>query len=569
MYLNELQQAELKRKALYSRDSNTGFHWNIINFEKADVNTDFMLLTGSCGRGKTTFALDLSENGLLYQVNQVRCRNSLTAVEPIKAEEVLFLVSRLNIKRQQLKKKNVILATESDYSGNLDFIQQEERKDKIKIATAHSFGSWVKAGKVAVAPKLIIIDELHSIYAETIFAESLYYTIAYVEEHKEIIKVGMTATPQFLYEYIQKYEKTAFVSLDICDLGSKYKAENVKTLIGGSAITLLKQLNLSNSQKVLVYLNSARECYQMAQEYGRNGAFIVSQYNFTNIDGKPLSAIMREQVFDGLDICEYIAERECFPDNVNVLFINSASREGINIKDANVKTVICEAVDMITIEQILGRMRQDLQNFYVVFNKRTKAMNDKNIREFQAFFKDYAENGEIALARQYGKQEQAQADKKPIQNLVVCYKGKYQINNFAKAYLQYLEECYTQLSNYESNYTKQVGERQLLLQIDYLNQLSKYAENGKIDVSYLWDEAIATNKANSIEKFNTIEHKYLYKQLGKAEKAQLVAELAMMRQASKKASWPTVKRELEESGYKITDKRVGKNKVSVSIISKL
>ena len=46
----------------------------------------------------------------------------------------------------------------------------------------------------------------------------------------------------------------------------------------------------------------------------------------------------------------YILENEELPADIDIIFINSACREGINIKDNAVKTIICEAVDLITIE---------------------------------------------------------------------------------------------------------------------------------------------------------------------------------------------------------------------------
>jgi hypothetical protein len=38
------------------------------------------------------------------------------------------------------------------------------------------------------------------------------------------------------------------------------------------------------------------------------------------------------------------------PDDKNMIYMNASCREGMNIKDENVKYVFCEAVDLITIE---------------------------------------------------------------------------------------------------------------------------------------------------------------------------------------------------------------------------
>jgi len=44
---------------------------------------------------------------------------------------------------------------------------------------------------------------MHSIFAETIFAESLLYTIDFlIKNYDKIIKIGLTATPEFLIDYV-------------------------------------------------------------------------------------------------------------------------------------------------------------------------------------------------------------------------------------------------------------------------------------------------------------------------------------------------------------------------------
>nr|CDL65621.1 unnamed protein product [uncultured bacterium] len=114
----------------------------------------------------------------------------------------------------------------------------------------------------------------------------------------------------------------------------------------------MKQIKpkISSTHKVLYYTQSARECYRLSKEYGNRSAFLVSDYNETEIDGRYLVDIMNERLIDELTVKQYINKYERFPEDIDILFINSACREGMNIKDKAVKTVICEAVDMITIE---------------------------------------------------------------------------------------------------------------------------------------------------------------------------------------------------------------------------
>jgi hypothetical protein len=50
--------------------------------------------------------------------------------------------------------------------------------------------------------------------------------LEYIAEHsRDIVKVGLTATPQFLLEYIED-DRFSFVIIDK-DLGSKYKVKEI------------------------------------------------------------------------------------------------------------------------------------------------------------------------------------------------------------------------------------------------------------------------------------------------------------------------------------------------------
>lgn len=556
MILNEAQLKSVLRN-VYISDG------KCLNYNN-DLYEKIMLITASCGRGKTYYALSLGDDGMLAEINKIRKRNNLFVkdMKDIKPCEMLFLTSRKMIKAQQLENPNCIEAQEYDFDENINDWEYAKRENKILITTAHRFGDWVRAGKVKKIPKVIVIDELHSIFAETIFAESLIYTLDFVKESwKDIVKIGLTATPQFLFDYISD-DNISFESIDI-DLGSKYKVKEISCYVRGQANTILKQIKpqINSNHKVLYYTMSARQCYLLSKEYGERSAFLISDYNETEIDGVPLVQIMKES-----GIKQYIEKESRFPDDIDIIFINSACREGMNIKDSAVKTIICEAVDMITIEQILGRIRGNLERFMVVCNfNNAKRIND-NIEELVKFLEklEKAEDKNAVLACRYGEQKQ----NRYLQKFVYEYEdNKYRLNTYAKAYLEYINESYIQIKNYETkskcNFVSKVGERDLLLCEDYLKQLCRYAEDGKISIEWVWNAVVEKNHENALEAFQKIETDWLNKPIGTEEKKVLVAELAVVRSKGQKASWKTIKDMLLDSGYTISDKKSGSKRYSV------
>lgn len=461
--LNDKQANKLKASIYASADG-------VIDFNRArNLYSDIMLITASCGRGKTAFSLSLAPTGLLARVNAKQRFDALTPVEDIKPEEMLFLTTRANIKSQQLRKATTTQAFSSDFNTEVNAFEDANRQGKIRVTTAHQFGMWVKAGLINKPPRLLVLDEMHSIFAETVFADDLLYTLEFLKDYyNDMIKIGLTATPEFLFDYIQKEEEEMRFAVIDKDLGSKYKCDNIKALIGGSAKTVLKQLNIDSNNKAIIYMQSATENYKAHKEF-ENAGFIISKGNEgKNEEGQYFVDVMKEE-----GTRDYVLENEALPQNIDRLFINSASREGMNIQDDSVKYIICEAVDMITIQQVLGRVRGDMKQFIVVCNNRYKEMNEKNIDEFTKFLKVYAEtaNKEGVLMARYARQD----ENKNLQKLVYKYKDEYRINYYARAYMQYIQESYIQVNGCKKTYNKQQGfyqeENAFLLMIEKCYQV--------------------------------------------------------------------------------------------------
>lgn len=562
MILNEAQLKKVLRNA-YIGDECLDYC--------SDLYKYVMLITATCGRGKTYYALSLDENGMLAEINRIRRKNNLFVrdLEDIKPYEMLFLTSRKIVKIQQVENNpNCVLAQESDFDGSMNQ-EDTDRENKILVSTAHWFGKMVREGKIKRMPKVIVLDEIHSLFAESRFADSLTYAIDYIKEnYNDIIKIGLSATPQYLFSH-EKDDIMKFHTIDI-DLGSKYKAQNIYCYKNGQATTILKQIKpkISSTHKVLYYTQSARECYRLSRDYGDRSAFLISDYNESEVDGKKLVDVMEES-----GVKDYINKNEKFPEDVDIIFINSACREGMNIKDSAVKTIICEAVDMITIEQILGRIRGDLENFMVVCNFNNENRVDKDIKEYKDFMDllDKSENREGELGERYNEQKH----NKNLLKIVYKYKGEYRINQHIKPYLHYIKECYIQLKNYDSangcNYTFRIDDRELLTWEEYLNQLCRYAEDSNIVIEQIWNKMISENHANALEAFQKMENRWLNKPLTADDKKILVDALKVVRCQGKKASWTTIKELLKNNGYIVIDdkKTINGKQRGISIISKI
>ena len=567
--------AALKRQVFVGNEG-------VVNFEAVeDLYKDIMLITATCGRGKTSFALELGASGLMAALNKKMIDYIMLHREKeyIKPDEILFVTTRSIIFKQQLKKKGVEAAAAYHYSGYttdyLDFTDSSSgnsgstQEEKIKVITAHKLGDLIREGLIKKLPRVVIFDELHSLFSESIFAEQLSYTLAWLKEnYADMIKIGLTATPEFLYDYIQAEDDTlSFKEVDK-PLGSKYKSTEIKLLLHGKAESVLSSTKYDKDNKFIYYTQSARKCYALSQEYKRT-AFLISDWNESETEDKVL--LVDKMCEAGVK--DYITQYERLPSDIDGIFINSACREGMNINDSSVKTIICEATDLITIQQILGRVRNDIDKFIIVANGNNKAALYKQIKEVQAFLNEYNlcdtdELKQIALiAERYGKQSKD----KYMPKIVYKYRDEYRLNAYALAYLCYKYDSYSQVFNYKAKERIiSVGKRRMLNTLEYINKLQPFSDN---DIIIKFAEAVIkqNKQERSLEAFEAIANKYCDKLLTKEDKAALCQEIEATRAEGKKANWTTVKDWLIEAGYTITDttRTVSGKRQRVSIISRM
>lgn len=80
---------------------------------------------------------------------------------------------------------------------------------------------------------------------------------------------------------------------------------------------------------------------------------------------------------------QYILETEKLPEGLDVLICTSAYREGINICDESVQTVISYFGDFLHLTQFMGRLRQDCQDLVIVNNPRLACKSNTKASEYR------------------------------------------------------------------------------------------------------------------------------------------------------------------------------------------
>lgn len=530
----------------------------VVSFEGVDLFNEISLITAKCGRGKTHFALSLGEEGLLNRIN-----NQLTqqGVEPIQPEEVLFLTSRTVIKQQQLLKNPHAAAEYAVYDW--EGWEVKEQLGKIRISTAHNFGSLLQQKAIKVFPKLVVVDEFHSVLAETVFADKLFYAAKWLEEDKTAVKVGLTATPQFLTDYIAHETTFKFKVVDM-ELGSKYKTTHITISTNAAAERFVRTIKPNKDNRVLVYIRAASTCYNLSKQFP-NSAFLISQFSKKKDKetGELLTDIMKAQ-----GVLEYIKATGMFPDNTYIIFLNSAYREGLDLMDTRVKRVVVEAPDLLTIEQVLGRLRQDIEQLDIISNLIYENDLDKKTAEMKQLIDNLEAAAEYKADRVVKIVVDSQLEnqqKEEGKNYLFLNGDKHEVNNYAKSFFKYQRDYYNILKrSMNAKYSDIEGNHIDNLKQYFTKALQKYTNN---PITFINGNKHITQleQDNIIGSFNF--EPYLNVPLTTQDKKRLCEEVRMDNGNGRVVKWETLKSKLVEHGYSVVDKQVGVKRTRVSVIS--
>lgn len=522
-------------KSLFVKDTAHNWPWR---------KTDKIgLITESCGYGKTHWV----EHELVDEINEtVFFWHELAKDTPhYQKKDILFISTRRSIKDQQVRYGEVEEAVEDDFTEEGANAFFDDRKDKVRIITTAKLGALYLQGKIEKMFPIVVIDELHSLFLDTMFSEESYAAIECIKHFwKDTIKIGLTATPELLVKYIDKDEEL-FYALDDNELLPKYNTEQFIYCNYTYLKSSMKLVRPCAVYKVVVYCASAKNAIALSEKY-ENAAYLISKYN------KNEEAVEKQK-----PLYDYIIKNAKLPEDVNILFMTSAYREGVELKDEAVKAIIIDASDEITISQFIGRIRANLDKVIVNTNQNQLDRIKGVIEEYERV-KNYTEP---ELGELYGIQKEKAEKQENITLQVMKIGGGYELNKYLVPVQKYLVDCYTQANNRGNNQVVRIGDRKLTSSKEwfnkYLGDYSRTPIRGAVGSEDVAKEAANWDAVNE----------YLGKQLTKSDKDELAQVIGAMDAAHNRLlKWSSLKKELAARGYKVEDKK--NNSVRFTIISK-
>lgn len=217
---------------------------------------------------------------------------------------------------------------------------------------------------------IIVVDEAHAVVADASYQTAPYYVHSLINKTLKMNAAGktnckvivMTGSPQILAGFRLPKNGHAIDLMDRC-----VRVEPKHVLLADKAEVLedMKQ-RLAAGEKVIYFANrvsTVLNLYRNAfQEYRNEAAVSFSADDELDKQEKENREILERRD----EIQAYIAENQKLPDDIRLFLTTSKNKEGINIKNADIKTMYIETHSQIDAIQMAGRVRAGLDQLYIV-----------------------------------------------------------------------------------------------------------------------------------------------------------------------------------------------------------
>ena len=365
------------------------------------------VLLGGTGSGKTSGIIKnmLTIANRVVEEENNKIDNALPGhainekVEPFTNDKVWMKTSRKGTQEQTVNNKEY--ATESIDHFELDFedlpdnlrLAEEELnkadvsiKDYMKVMTYHKTGRYLADGKTIAKekmPRVIFLDEIHSFLLECKFAGVLAFVWDWINEilGTGVIVIGLTATPEPIYEIIEEKELLEAETPDLKIPNFKFYNEynGNRLFVENTYFTNLSPITirkmLPEGAKTLSVLRYLKECREMAEEFPKTCA-ICSASNEDEINHPETGEAIKFSDYCKEDR-EHMIRTSTYPEGIDHVASTSVFKEGFNIDPSvGVEYIITNFYDYPTIAQIKGRARNNLKAFIVCMPQNVKSEYD-------------------------------------------------------------------------------------------------------------------------------------------------------------------------------------------------
>lgn len=423
------------------------------------------LITSTVGQGKT--------------YTSIREIPAMLGIEP---KDTLMCFPRVDIKNQCLREYEEFC---TEYNS-----EEAGFENKVNLATCHLIGSVYRRFGYMPSPALVVVDEWHTVFAESNFAgDLLYFQQAFQSwvDNPEVTVICLTGTPTLPLKFVNEcpfeglahiYNKMPKMPVRsiVRESEPRFKTGEIIIQQRASIESVLRAMPASEDNKQIVFVKGSIDRLIDLAANDDKSTWLCSTKSNSKVkseSGKLARDLMNPEHHRAF-VSGYM------PQGVNRVYLSSAYREGLNIHDESVQEIIIDGTNDMDIVQSFGRVRHDTKRLVVVVDSRkyrgiiSKVKDAINLLEkgSEAAFEDYF-NEQEQIER---LKEEFEGDKKPCLIYEDKLNGKLSFNYWALYYWAYAVYSHKCARQYKSESAFWFGERLPSRDEYFDSMLGKYSD---------------------------------------------------------------------------------------------
>lgn len=522
------------------------------DFKGFDTSREIGICDYKCGYGKSTFATRLHD-GLLDTVNSQLDRN-------INPNQTMIIEPRKQLQTQQLDDNPTTLSRIDSLEGVGDepAFGTLPNAGKIGSMTFHMFGRRLFEGDLPTHLRLLVIDEFHLLFHDTYVHQwyaSIKEWLPQFMAHGGIV-IGLTATPEPL-EWLStdnwfaegcQYEcerQFGFRFRNIARYRTmpKYRYSGIEVFSHMGIESAFRKFRGTEQSKTLFHAYEAKKAHDIGVR-NTDTLFIISANNKKRDDsGELLAEHMDNESIDAL------SQSKEFPEGINNVIGTSVIKQGLNIMDDSIGTIVVEDYTPDGIIQSLQRVRADgrkakvLVNAtqYRLFEKQSCAYFDSDF--MPRYRKQTTEEARQLLLEEQWKAQESKDDGHSEHSDIPCFvfksfDGTFKIDWSVLCMWRYQKACFHWATNEIEPTMKAYFERMFDGYTDNL-EFSVWSKNKTKESKDRED------KRELQERIAKVAPRYIGRHLYTSDKNILCDEVGV--------KWPTIKGLLSAIGYTVKE----------------
>ncbi|MDK0617126.1 restriction endonuclease subunit R [Clostridium perfringens] len=248
-------------------------------------------------------------------------KNRLYEIAKENNQKIILLVHRTRCKQQ--------------------FIQELEKNHKLDVIDVVTYQTLENRKDFDVSKyDYIVCDEFHYFTSDSNFNYKTDISLEKILGQTNKIKIFMSATGDLMKRYFEHR------NLKTKDYEIKANFDWINELIffnKDETIEGIIEDIIDNDEKAIVFIESVEKAYKLYKKYKKYSLFCCSKSNkkYRYVDEDDIEGMLKNEKFED-----------------NLLITTTCLDAGINLRDDEIKTIICDVPDIGVLLQCLGRKRR-------------------------------------------------------------------------------------------------------------------------------------------------------------------------------------------------------------------